>query len=375
MAHSIRSVKQSQTGYVPDVGFAESTSDLGWQSSVSAEARKTGTRRIVQAFAFLESLLPTRDNDQRRIAFSDTSHSPETHFEDVRMSVAPVSRVESEANFMNIDETDFSSMTRPEQIRHLEVEGYLVLPAILTSDVIASLKSELAEVEMTHTSYSVNQTRASVQPQWTSRTAAELIGYPPMIEFLTDLMGPEIVFTRGFFQRSLPGCPGISMHTDGQPHGSSLFGYEGSCLRLLRVLYYLDDLTPDRAPFRLIPRSHISFHADASPYVRYKSHPEEVTLVVPAGSAVLIPSLTIHGSHPNNDSRPRELLQLGYRPAWSGPIQPVDEWDPQLVENAPAIAKPFLNSLNTTSFVWEQEHKPTGMRTEAPGINPSRWGK
>ncbi|MCH7725663.1 MAG: phytanoyl-CoA dioxygenase family protein, partial [Planctomycetes bacterium] len=212
---------------------------------------------------------------------------------------------EPEVDFMNIDETDFSSMNRPEQIRHLEVEGYAVFPEILTSDVIAKIKHELADVEMGHTSYSVNQTRSTVQPQWLSQAVAELIGYPPMIDFLTDLMGPEIVFTRGFFQRTLPGSPGISMHTDGQPHGSNLFGYEGSCPRLLRVLYYLDELTPARAPFRLIPRSHISFHAEASPYVRYKSHPEEISLVVPAGSAVVVPSLLLHGSHPNKDSHPR----------------------------------------------------------------------
>lgn len=276
---------------------------------------------------------------------------------------------------MNVDETDFSSMTRAEQIRHFEVEGYVVLPSILDRDLIDRLKSELSGAEMSHTSYSTQQTRAVEQPQWLSRSAAELIGYPPMVEFLTALMGPEIVFTRGFFQRSLPNCPGISLHTDGQPHGSNLFGYEGSCPRLLRVLYYLDELTVKRAPFRLLPRSHLSFHADASPYVRYKCHPEEITLVVPAGSAVLIPSLLLHGSHPNLDSEPRELLQFGYRPAWAGPIQPVEEWDPQLVAAAPEIARPLLQSLNTTGQAWEQEHKPAGMRSEAPGINPSRWEK
>ena len=194
-----------------------------------------------------------------------------------------------------------------------------------------------------------------------------------IIDFLNDLMGPEIVFTRGFYQKSLSGCPGISLHTDGQPHGSNLFGYEGTCPRLLRVLYYLDDITPERAPFRLIPRSHISFHADASPYTRYKWHPEEITIVVPAGSAVIVPSMMIHGSHPNLDESSRELLQFGYRPAWAGPIKNVEEWDENLVSNAPASAKPYLRSLNTTGFEWEQEHKPKGMKTEAPGINPSRW--
>lgn len=292
-----------------------------------------------------------------------------------KMSATAVStNPPDEVDFMQIDRTDFRSMNRAEQIRHLEVEGYVVFPEILGPELIAKLKAGLAGAEMSHTSYSVNQTRSVTQPQWLSRAVAELIGYPPMIEFLTDLMGPEIVFTRGFFQRTRSGSPGISMHTDGQPHGSNLFGYEGSCPRLLRVLYYLDELTVQRAPFRLIPRSHLSFHADANPYVRYKSHPEEITLLVPAGTAVLIPSMLLHGSHPNKSPLPRELIQFGYRPAWAGPIQPVEDWEPALVAGAPEVAKPFLKSLNTTGQAWEQQHKPEGMKSVAPGINPSRWG-
>src|SRR5262245_43280365 len=265
----------------------------------------------------------------------------------------PPIRPEDEIGFMNIDATGFRKLSPAEQIRHFEVEGYVVFPEILPSATIARIKHELTAAEMAPTSYSDAQTRAVTQPQWQSRAVAELIGYPPMIEFLTDLMGPEIVFTRCFFQRTRPGSPGISMHTDGQPHGSNLFGYEGSCPRLLRVLYYLDELTATRAPFRLIPRSHLSFHAQASRYVRYRSHPEEITLIWPAGSAVVIPSLLMHGSHPNLDPQPRELVQLGYRPAWAGPIQPVEEWDPALVAAAPEIARPFLQSLNTTGKAWE----------------------
>ena len=274
---------------------------------------------------------------------------------------------------MNIINKDFKSFSRSEQIRHLEVEGYLVIPNALNEQQINDVKIGMSDAEMLHTDYSTQQTRSVKQPQWHSRAVAELIGNPVVIDFLNDLMGSEIVFTRGFYQKSLSGCPGISLHTDGQPHGSNLFGYEGSCPRLLRVLYYLDDLTPERAPFRLIPRSHISFHADASPYARYKWHPEEISIVVQAGSAVIVPSLMIHGSHPNLDENSRELLQFGYRPAWAGPIKSVEEWDENLVSNAPESAKPFLRSLNTTGFKWEQEHKPKGMKTEAPGINPSRW--
>ena len=286
---------------------------------------------------------------------------------------APIIKDDEKLGSMKIDDTDFDSMTRSAQMRQLEVEGYLVMPNVLDQDQIRCLKKELAEAKMDHKSYSIHQTFSVTQPQWISRAVAELIGFKPIIDFIQSLTGPDIVFTRGFFQRTHPGSPGISLHTDGQPHGSNLFGYEGSCPRLLRVLYYLDDLTPERAPFRIVPRSHLSYHAQANPYVRYESHPEEITLCLPAGSAVIIPALLFHGTHPNCDDRPRELIQLGYRPAWAGPIQPMREWDPDLVSMAPEAAKPFLQSLNTNGVVWEQPHKPAGMTREAPGINPSRW--
>lgn len=280
---------------------------------------------------------------------------------------------EEQIDFMNIDETDFTSLTRPQQIRHLEVEGYVVLPDMLDAEHIARLKSELVDFPMTHKSYSEYQKVGTSQPQWFSGEVAQLIGHPPMIKFLSEMFGPDIIFTRGFYQRTTPGSPGISMHTDGQPYGSSIFDYEGSSPKLLRVLYYLDDLIPERAPFRVIPRTHISFHAQANPYVRYKSHPEEITLCVKAGSAVIIPINLFHGTHPNTDANNRELIQFGYRPAWAGPIKPMEEWDPELVAAAPEVSKPYLQSLNTSGSDWHQEHKPKGMKNEASGINPSRW--
>ena len=279
-----------------------------------------------------------------------------------------------EIGFMHIDETDFAAMSLGQRIRHLEVEGYVHLPAMLSPDQIARLKADLADIPMQTKDYSDCQTYA-LEAQWQSRAMVELIGHPPMVEFLQALMGPDIVFTRGLFTRTLAGSPPISMHTDGQPFGSSIFGYEGSSPRLLRVLYYLDDLPPERAPFRVIPRSHLSFHAQANPYVRYKSHPQEITLCAKAGAALVIPVDVFHGTHPNRDRLPRELIQFGYRPAWAGPIQPMEEWDPAVVAAAPQQAKRFLQSPNTSGKDWVQPHKPKGMQAEAPGIDPDRWDR
>ena len=201
-------------------------------------------------------------------------------------------------DFMNIDETDYGAMPLGEKMRHLEVEGYVVLPGVLDPDHMDRIKEEMADAPMGTKDYSDCQTYHR-EPQWYSPALAEVIANPPVVEFLEALCGEEIVFTRGLFTRTLAGSPPISLHTDGQPFGSSIFGYEGSSPKLLRVLFYLDDLTPERAPLRVLPRSHLSFHADANPYVRYKSHPGEVTICAQAGTAVVFPVNIFHGTHPN----------------------------------------------------------------------------
>ena len=279
---------------------------------------------------------------------------------------------EHEIDFMKVDESDFSGFTLGQRIRHLEVEGFAVLPDVLDAELMEQIKAEMADAPMQTKDYSDAQTFFP-EPQWRSPTVAKLIAHPAAIEFLEVLLGPDIVFTKGLFTRTLSGSPPISLHTDGQPFGSSIFGYEGSSPRLLRVLYYLDDLTPERAPFRLVPRSHLSFHAEANPYVRYKWHPGEITLCARAGTAVIIPINMFHGSHPNRSASQRTLVQLGYRPAWAGPINPMEEWDPDLVAAVAPETRRFLQSPNTSGRQWEQSHKPKGMKTDAPAIDPKRW--
>ena len=279
----------------------------------------------------------------------------------------------ADIEFMNVDQTDFSTFTLAQQIRHLEVEGFVVMPDVLGKEQIDRINKEMADAPMQVKDYSDAQTYC-LEPQWMSDALLELVANPPIIDFLKVLMGEDIVFTRGLFSRTLAGSPPISLHTDGQPLGSSIFGYEGSSPRLLRVLYYLDDLTEERAPFRLVPRSHLSFHAEANPYIRYESHPGEITLCPKAGTAVIIPINLFHGTHSNKADTQRTLVQLGYRPAWAGPIQPMEEWDQELVASAPESVKPYLQSLNTSGLAWDQAHKPKDMRMDGKAIDPGRWG-
>jgi len=272
----------------------------------------------------------------------------------------------------HIDNRDWSKLTLGERIHQIEVEGYLVLPDLLSVEHIAALKAQTAAFDTFGADYSERQ-RGKKNIQFEGGAVTELAAHPPTIAFLRAVFGDEVIVMGYGYARSEPGHPGISLHTDGQPYGSEIFGYEGSCPFLIRVLYYLDDLTPEVSPFRAVPRSHLCMHADANPYKRYEAHPEEVMVPVKAGGAVLINHRVFHGNFPNTGDRSREMLAIAYRPGWAGPIQEVPEWDASQVEALPAHVRAVFGSRNTRHWDFGGGNKPANMASEAPGMNPSRW--
>ena len=271
-----------------------------------------------------------------------------------------------------IDDRDWSALSTGARIRQLEVEGYLLLPDLLDPDHVARLKAITATFDTKAVDYSENQ-RGRPGIQFDGGEITALIGHPPTLAFLRELFGDEVIFMHYGYARSEPGHPGISLHADGQPYGSQIFGFEGSCPVLVRVLYYLDDLIPEVSPFRVVPRSHLSLHAEGNPYKRYTDHPEEVMVPAQAGSAVLIHHRVFHGNFPNVGDYAREMLAIAYRPAWAGPIDEVPAWDDQNLETLPGDIRPLFADRNTRHWDYAGGNKPPNMAAEAPGINPSRW--
>jgi ectoine hydroxylase-related dioxygenase (phytanoyl-CoA dioxygenase family) len=274
---------------------------------------------------------------------------------------------------MHLDDRDWSRLTFPQRIRQLEVEGYVVIPGLLPRAEVAAIKAELAHLPTKGTDYSENQRSCSDVQFTDSPHAIAAIALPAMIEFLETLFGDELICTSCVYALSRPGHPGIAIHTDAQPYGSAIFGMQASAPRLVRVLYYLDDLTPERSPFKVIPRSHLSLHADGNPYKRYLSHPEEVMVTCKAGSAAIINQNVFHANYPNVSQEDRAMLAIAYRPAWAGPVAEVPDWDPERVARLPPAVRRLFGSLNTRKIDYNLPNRPANMATEALGINPSRW--
>jgi hypothetical protein len=269
---------------------------------------------------------------------------------------------------------DWSKLSFGEQLRHLEMEGFLVIPDLLSAAQVAAFKKLTATLETKGADYSDKQ-RGRHAVHWDDPAFAELVAHPPTIRFLERTLGEDIVFLGSVYAISKPGHPGISLHTDGQPWGSKIFGYAGSCPVQIRVLYYLDDLTADVSPFLVVPRSHLSLHADNNPYTRYTGHPEQIPVPAKAGSAVLLNHRCWHGNYPNVGNRDREMLAYLYRPAWAGPVEEkIPAWPEDKVAALPAHIRRFFSDPNQRKgFDFNHPNKPANMRSEAPGIAPSRW--
>ena len=280
---------------------------------------------------------------------------------------------ESLGKARKVDSSHWDAMKHANQIRSIELDGFVVIPNLLDAAILDEIRTETSRVPMTATDYSEYQ-RGCSDLQWTDSPQTTLvIALPAMTEFLEELFGDDLICTSCMYTESRPGHPGIAIHTDSQPYGSKIFGNQASSPCLVRVLYYLDDLTPECSPFKVLPRSHLSLHRDANPYNRYLSHEEELMVTCKAGSAVLINQKVFHGNYPNHSDKNRRMLAIAYRPTWAGPIDEIADYDSQKVASLPGAVRKYFRSLNTRNINFDVPNRPDNMAINAEGISPSRW--
>lgn len=248
---------------------------------------------------------------------------------------------------VKLDATKWDQLSEAESLEKLHVNGYTIIPGLLDAEAMTRVQDELADLPMNVAPYSQEQKFAATPPQWHSRAFAEIMAEPRLVKMLKASLGDEIVFMLGQYIRSGPGVPGLALHSDYQPYGSPQKGWNESSPSTLRVLIYLDDLTLDKAPFTIVPGSHLSLHQHSNPYLRYDNHAEMLTVTLNAGDAIVFNVKAFHGTHPHLGNLSRGMLEYAYRPAWARCAGEVEEWDQEDVDAAPAIAKPFLKPRNS----------------------------
>jgi hypothetical protein len=258
-------------------------------------------------------------------------------------------------------------------IKQLELQGFVLVPDLLSADAREKLVGELSLLPTNTTTYSDKQCYVHGVQWLDCPNVVDTIALPGIVNLLSTLFGDDLICTGCTYARTEPGYPGMALHTDSQPYGSAIFGLQSSSPVLVRVLYYLTDLTPDCAPLRVVPYSHLCLHSDANPYKRYKSNPQEVTVTCKAGTAAIINQKLFHAVGKNTSNDSRHVLAVSYRPAWAGPIAEVPDHDPEKLQKLPPHVAPFFNSLNTRKIDFDVKNYSDDLPTAAPRLGPDRW--
>lgn len=215
--------------------------------------------------------------------------------------------------------------------------GYLIVPDVLSKDEIAEVLAAtqalvaesadpsshqgLYEFEDDHKPESP-RVRRFLMPERHHPTFAKTTRHPKIVEILTRLWGPNVRFDLGKLNLKMEkSSSAVEWHQDWAfyPHSND---------DLAAVGIMLDDIDMENGPMLVIPGSHrgpvLDHNADGQ-FVggcdpAQVDTEKAVACTGCAGSISIHHVRTLHGSAPNQSSRPRRLLLNQYRAADAWPI-------------------------------------------------------
>lgn len=192
---------------------------------------------------------------------------------------------------------------------HLDRDGYLPLPNILSLEQIARLRQrtdELIAEEGDQAGTEVHQEAGTIRlSDLVNKDPAFEVCFthPRVLAAISHVLGGDLKLSSLNFRAALPGSGLQGLHADwGGPVAPGDYSVCNS-------IWLLDDFTALNGATRVVPGSHRSgktakeVMADPS-----QPHPDEVVLVAPAGTVVIFNSHTWHGGTLNRTDRPRRGL-------------------------------------------------------------------
>lgn len=246
--------------------------------------------------------------------------------------------------------------TKNELLNKFQIDGFCLPSNKLSRNTLLKIKKELTKIEKFYTvkflsQYShvvMNDTRFMIHDLMFENcpTIHELIHSGVAVKSLKEWTGDALICISCTYASCKPGYPGIPMHTDYDPYSNNL--YRPSNPVAIRILYYLDDLTPDKAPLWVLPRSHNSLNKSLRPSTEFVHPPKGYIQVTrKAGDLVILNTKVFHGVGPNKTKMSRRVLAMTYRPRWAAPLHPVTEYDAIKIKNINSMLQPLFSNLNT----------------------------
>jgi len=244
-------------------------------------------------------------------------------------------------------------MTNEEKFQ-VDLEGYLIIKNVLTSDEVAEM-NEIADRVFPR--QAEGRQRTSRVSLW-GEPFKQLIDHPRIVPYLIELLGPKFRLDHDYCIFMTEGTPGGSLHggeDGGRPGGNEgdhWYKYRDGVMRngLCVFTYCLSDAKAGDGGFACIPGSHKSNFLSCIPSevrrferaAHYVVQPE-----VEAGDVIFFTEALVHGTMPWRAKHERRALLYKYSPghsAWSGRYYNLEDFGELTEQQKRILAPPSIGN-------------------------------
>lgn len=200
------------------------------------------------------------------------------------------------------------TLTQPEKDQ-LDHDGFLPLSGILTLDQLGCLRARVDELLQAEG----DQAGTEFHQEAGTERLSDLVNkgdvfdtcytHPRVLAGIAQVLGADFKLSSLNYRAALPGQGHQALHTDwSEPVVAGQF-------RVCNSIWLLDDFTAENGPTRVVPGSHQrgTLPKDEMPDPA-APHPDEVTLLAPAGTIVIFNSHLWHGGTLNRTAARRRAL-------------------------------------------------------------------
>jgi hypothetical protein len=191
----------------------------------------------------------------------------------------------------------------------LNHQGFLPLSGILTLDQLGRLRARVdellqAEGDQAGTEFSQEAGTERLSDLVNKGAVFDIcFTHPRVLAGIAQVLEADFKLSSLNYRAALPGQGHQALHTDwSQPVAAAEF-------RVCNSIWLLDDFTAENGPTRVVPGSHLrgTLPKDEMPEPA-APHPDEVTLLAPAGTVVVFNSHLWHGGTLNRTAVRRRAL-------------------------------------------------------------------
>jgi hypothetical protein len=195
--------------------------------------------------------------------------------------------------------------------RHLEEQGWLALPGLMSPDLLDAFRRRIDELFVAEGHAAGSEFKQEPGALRLAnlvnkgRVFEDVILTGQVLECMSQVLGPR-------FKLSSLNARSANPHTeDGQPlHADSGAVADESGYYVCNSVWMLDDFTPDNGATRIVPGSHRWRRLPHPEF--FEAHPEEQLVLGRAGDVVVMNAHMWHGGTANRTGNPRRAMHAYY---------------------------------------------------------------